>query len=713
VISQPVSLAPRPALLAGREQLLGEMDAVLSADDRPWPRSVVLSGMAGAGKTTVAVEYAHRHLAEVGVAWQFAAEDREVLAAGFSELAAQLGARELFDARDPVASVHAVLAAYPAGWILVFDNAPDWASVQTFLPPAGRGRVVVTSQSSLWPSGPVLEVPVLDTKVAAGFLVSRTSDPDREAARDLASELGGLPLALEQAAAFIHATGNSLAGYLALFRQRRAALLSRGEVAGYGKTVAATWGLAFSRLDHADPAAAGLLRLLACCAPEAIPLPLLLQSGPALATQPARTAALLLTLPVNDPLALSDAIIALRRYSLVTPAGAGLVSVHRLVQAVTLDQIPAELADAWRQATAALIEAAIPGDTFDPGSWPVCAAVLPHAIAALAADSDGLERIADYLGSRGSYAAARDLQQRIYDAREHELGPEDPRALMASVRLINWIGEAGDTAGARDRYALLIPVYERVIGAEHPGSLTARNNHARWTGKAGNAAGARDQLADLLPVRERVLGPEHPDTIATRANLARWAGETGDAAGARDEYAALLPLRERILGPEHPDTMTARHNFARWTGQAGNAAGARDEHAVLLPVRERVLGPEHPDTLTTRASLAYWTGQAGDAAEARDLYAALLPVRQHVSGPDHPDTLSDQANLAYWSGQAGDAAGARDQYAALLPVRQYVSGPDHPATLTARASLADWSRKADAPAGPPPLSPDRRSGATT
>jgi hypothetical protein len=417
--------------------------------------------------------------------------------------------------RDPVASVHAVLAAYPAGWMLVFDNAPDRVSVQGFLPPAGRGWVLVTSQSPLWPPGQVLDVPVLGTEVAAEFLVSRTGDPDREAARELAAELGGLPLALEQAAAFLHATGDSLAGYLVSFRQRRGALLSRGEPTGYGKTVATTWALAFSRLEQSAPAAAGLLRLLAYCAPEAIPLPLLLQPGTALAARSAQRPEPLLAALIDDPLSLRDAIAELRRYSLIGLAGGGMVSVHRLVQAVTLDQMPAELAASWRQVAAALIEAAVPGDPFEPGSWPVCAAMLPHAIAALAAGGAGLERIADYLGAGGSYAAARDLQHRIADARERILGPEHPDTLMARIRLVNWKGEAGDAARARDLYAALIPVCEHVFGTEHPSTLTSRNNHARWTGKAGNAAGARDMLAHLLPMRERVLGSEHRDTLAT------------------------------------------------------------------------------------------------------------------------------------------------------------------------------------------------------
>ena len=90
----------------------------------------------------------------------------------------------------------------------MFDNAPGRAAVEAFLPPAGPGRVLITSQSALWPPGQAVEVPVLDTEVAAEFLVTRTGDPDQQAARELAAELGGLPLALEQAAAYIQATGD-------------------------------------------------------------------------------------------------------------------------------------------------------------------------------------------------------------------------------------------------------------------------------------------------------------------------------------------------------------------------------------------------------------------------------------------------------------------------------------------------------------------------
>jgi hypothetical protein len=657
VAGVPVSLAPRPTLPAGREELLADLDARLSAGDDPWPRVVALHGLGGAGKTTVAVEYAHRHLAETGLAWQFPAEDPAVLMAEFTRLAAQLGASDVLDARDPVASVHAVLVAFPAGWLLVFDNAPDRASIEAFLPPAGRGRVVITSQSALWPPGQGMEVPVLGTQVAAGFLVARTGDPDERAAAELAEELGGLPLALEQAAAYLQATGGSPASYLTAFRQRREGLLARGTPTGYRKTVTTTWSLAFAQLEHSTLSAVGLLRVLACCAAEAIPLSLLLQPRPGLAGELGAEVAPALVPLLDDPLAAGDAIAALRQYSLVTPAGNGSVSVHRLVQAVTADQMPADLASEWRQATAALIEAAIPGDTDAPETWSVCAALFPHAQAALADDSAGMTRLANYLGNRGSYAAAMQLHQRIADARDQALGPEHPETLTARNDLAYWTGEAGDATGARDQFAALLPAMEHVLGAEHPETLTARRGLAAWTGVAGDATGARDQFAALLPVRERVSSPEHPDTLDVRGNLAHSTGVAGDAAGARDQYAALLPVAERALGPQHPDTLDVRGNLAHWTGVAGDAAGARDQFAALLPVRERVLGPEHPETLITRGGLAYWTGEAGDAAGARDQYAALPPLFERVLGPEHPDTLTARGNLAHWTREARREAG--------------------------------------------------------
>ena len=690
----PVRLAPRP-ILAGREPLLGDLDARLAPDPgRPGPRVVALCGLGGAGKTSVAVEFAYRHLGGTGVCWQFSAEDPAVLAAEFGVLAVQLGAREVVDPRDPVASVHAVLARQAAGWLVVLDNAADLASVAAFIPPAGPGRVVITSQNQHWPPGWAVHVPELAVEIAAEFLVARTGDADRGAAEELAEAMGGLPLALEQAAAYMQATGTSLAEYVGLFRKRQAELLARGEAAGHREHVAATLSLALSKLEAEAPASAGLVRLLAFLAPAPVPLRLLLASKHAEAELPAEMAHIVGPL-LGDALATGDAVAAMRRYSLALPAGGGLVQVHRLVQAITRDRLSANEAVSWRQAAATLVEATIPANPMLPTAWPVCAVLLPHARAALDLTSDGIHHIAQYLGWSGSYPAARDLFVLIADAYRdsNDHGPKHRDTLAVRNQVAIWTGMAGGAAGARDQLAALLPILERVQGPEHPDTLDAHHNLACWTGRAGDAAGARDQLAALLPILKRAQDPEHPNTLATRQELASWTGMAGDVARARDQFDALLPVLERVQGPEHPDTLTARANLASWTGEAGDAAGARDQLAALLPVLERVQNPEHPDTLAIRHQLASWTGEAGDAAGARDQLAALLAVLERVQGPEHPDTLATRHQLASWTGQVRDAARARDQLAALLPIRERVQGPEHPNTLATRANLAYWTGK--------------------
>ena len=151
-----------------------------------------------------------------------------------------------------------------------------------------------------------------------------------------------------------------------MFRERRADLLARGEP-GHPATWLPPWALALSRLEEEAPAAAGLLRLLACLAPEPVPLALLL-SDARIAGQLAPDVTAMLGPLLGDPVAARDAITALRRYSLVTPAGDGMVLVHRLVQAITLAQVPADVAGQWEQAAAALVEAAIPADPQLPAS---------------------------------------------------------------------------------------------------------------------------------------------------------------------------------------------------------------------------------------------------------------------------------------------------------------------------------------------------------
>lgn len=646
-----VWLAPRPAMLAGRESLLAEVDARLNESTAPWPRVIALHGLGGTGKTSVALEYAHRHQSAMRVVWQFAAEDPVMLADGFGRLAAQLGVgTRAADSRDPVASVHAALAEEPLPWLLIFDNAPDAVAAREFVPAIGHGFVLITSQSAIWPPRQGAEVRALGTGVAAKYLSDLTGDPDGHSAAELAAELGGLPLALEQAGAYTYATGSTLSGYLGLFRQHRMELLARGEVPDHPATVEAILGLALSRLAADSPAAVALLRLLAFLAPEPVPLSLLLEQGYLMADIDAGAADTIRTV-LADGVAAADAVAALRRYSLITPAANQMLVTHRLVQTVLRHQLAPDQVMSWRRAAAGLIEAAIPSDPDLPASWAAFAVLLPHVLAAVDEGSPGMARTATYLGHTGNYAAATDLFIKIVLRREAVLGAEHTDTLDSRGDLAVWIGSAGDYETARDQLTALLPDCERILGTEHSITLTTREWLAHWIGETGDAAAARDMLAELIKTHERLHGTDHRPILVTRANLASWTGEAGNPAAARDMYAELLPEVERALGAENPETLSVRNNIARWTGEAGNAGGARDLYARLLPDVERILGAEHPDTILYRSRFAAFTGEAGDAAAARRRYEVLLPVIERVLGADHQQALKAREALVRWTEQ--------------------------------------------------------------
>ncbi|MGW4800694.1 tetratricopeptide repeat protein, partial [Nonomuraea sp. NPDC004297] len=523
VPTRPVQLPPRPPRLLGRDETVEELRARLLDGGPAQPCVVAVHGLGGVGKTSLTLEYAHRHLGDYQLVWQLPAADPAVLSAAYARLAALLGLRETLDAADPVDQVHAALAARTEPWLLIFDNAPEADALRPYLPPAGPGHVLITSRSGNWPREQGLELPVLEPEPAVALVLTRSGQQDAAAASAVVAELGALPLALEQAAAFMAETGLTLAEYLDLLHGQRAELLAQGQAWGYEERVTTTWQLAFRNLTGTSRQAIALLRVLACYSHEVIPYHLLLSR---LAGRSARelfaadvqrqraygrmpnsrmrlvrdfrlwmsAMAVLQELP-RDPVSINAAVGALRSHSLIGQPADGTVAVHRLVQAVTLDQLAPEEQQRWRDAASVLLESVLPDDPADAAAWPRYALLLPHILVALSPVSPGMDKTARYLGASGDYRTAKSLFQEICDALTARLGPE------------------------------------------HPATLTARHELARWTGELGDAAAARDMYADLLPLRRGQVGPEHPLTLTIRHELARWTGELGDAAAARDMYA--------------------------------------------------------------------------------------------------------------------------------------------------------------------------------
>ncbi|HEY4026977.1 MAG TPA: helix-turn-helix domain-containing protein, partial [Candidatus Dormibacteraeota bacterium] len=274
----------RNGYFTGREAFMERLHDALSARTPGVPQAI--TGLAGVGKTQTALEYVHRWAGEYRAVLWADATSRESLTADFvafaETLALPVGPDE--EPRVVVAAVQRWLEQNP-GWLLVLDNVDELADVEAFLPP-GEGGVVLTMRAQA--SGTVaegIELEAMPAEEAVLFLLRRAkvAPPDgradeapateREIAAEIASEFGGLPLALDQAGAYVEETDCGLAGYLARYRTQQGELLRRrgAQARDHPTSIAATFALAFSQVEQADAAAADVLRLSAFLHPDSIP----------------------------------------------------------------------------------------------------------------------------------------------------------------------------------------------------------------------------------------------------------------------------------------------------------------------------------------------------------------------------------------------------------------------------------------------------------
>ncbi|MCX5123284.1 tetratricopeptide repeat protein [Streptomyces sp. NBC_00347] len=646
----------------------------------------VLAGMGGVGKTQLAADHA-RHAWGNGeldlLVWVTAATRQAVIDA-YARAAADILHT---DPADPERAAQAFLAwLEPAPgrprWLIVLDDVADPADLRDLWPPAHpRGRTLVTTRrrdAALATHGRLVPVGLFTPAEATAHLrhaltAQGRSEPEADLAA-LAEDLGHLPLALSQAAAYLVDTGLSAAAYRTRLadraRQLADLLPEPGELPDdQSAPAAAAWSLSVDRANELRPAglARPMLQLAAMLDPNGIPEQVLTGESTLGHLTDHRLFEHRYS-PTPKPPAVTEeeaagALRALHRLSLIdhSPAEAHqAVRIHQIVQRAIRESLGPDYRDALAHIAADALIAAWPDTERDVG---LTSALRANATALIACADRSLYQpavhpvlyyLGESLGNSGQVSAAIHHFQLVTNTATQGLGPDHPSTLRSRSDLAAWRGEAGDTVGAAEAATLLLVDQLKVLGPDHPNTLIVRSNLALWRGKAGDAAGAVTAFADLLEDYLHVLGPDHPHTLIVRSNLAEWRGEAGDTAGAVTAFAALLEDYLHVLGPDHPHTLTARNNLASWRGEAGDPDGAASAFAALLEDRLRVLGPDHPDTLTNRNNLAHWTGEAGDAAGAVTAFAALLEDHLRVLGPDHPHTLVTQSSISRWLRHAGE-----------------------------------------------------------
>ena len=524
--------------------------------------------------------------------------------------------------------------------------------------------------------------------------VDQTSD-EYLAAQKLVQEVGGLPLALDQAGAYIEETASSFQEYLEVYHTYRLELLQRrgGLTTNHPESVLTTWKVAFTQIEKHNALATHILRLCAFLDPDEIPEELLL-TGIQQMTNASNAA---------SPFELSEAISVLLRFSLVRCNGkTQTLTIHRLVQAViqdTMDQAQQQ------HCTTAVIHAL--SEIFPKeivvANWVRCQRFLSHALLCVSwieqtpmgsiGAASLLDRIGYYLNMRARYEEAKPLFQRALVIRGQVLGPEHPdiAQTLSNLAFLYHHQDKYEEAMSFLQRALLMR--QQVLGMAHPDTATSFNALALLYRDQEYYEQAESFYQQSLAIREQVLGPEHPETAHSLSNLAWLYRNQGKYQEAEALYDRSLAIRKRVLGLEHPDTATSLNGLALLYAAQQSSEKAEQLFKQALAIRQQVLGTRHLHTTQSTNALALLYRNRGEYEKAEPLFQQALAIREHILGTDHPRTVTIRNNLAILYRDQGNYEKAVPLFQHTLAVRARLLGPDHPQTVACKVNLALCQRE--------------------
>ena len=588
-----VNLPERPELFVGRVDELYQLDKSLARLGGVVVQAV--HGLGGIGKSALAARWGSLNFTRYNPVWWISADTQAAIDGGLASLALALNT-SLGRALPPETLREWAVQwlATHKDWLVILDNVNDPSDVKALLARTTTGRFLITSRRATgWHGiatpiklGLMKEGEAVELLVAIG--VSRGLSDLTEAAM-LCEELGYLPLAVEQAGAYLTETGINARDYMDLLARYPAEMYRETAEGGdASRTVARIWDATLDRFVD-EPLAGELLRILAWYAPDRIPRRIVDEAG--------------------QQLDVLRALGRLAAYSMIVIDGE-FISMHRLVQAVarTSDtkspyRTAGNIADARLRATA-LLEAALPDDD-TAEAWSAWEALLPH-----------IDALASHVPPESDTGAIANIITR---------GALFRIGVDSDVQAIPYLERALDFCG-------------RVLGYDHRATMACWNNLAFAYFSTGELTSAIFFCERNLEDHLQVLGRDHPDTLISRNNLAYAYQLSGDPARAIPLYEENLEDRIRILGPEHPKTLASRNNLAHAYKSAGDPARAIPLYERNLEDRIRILGPEHPKTLASRNNLAHAYMSAGDLARATSLFernvddgSGVLPNRSTLT----------------------------------------------------------------------------------
>ena len=601
----------RNSYFTGREEIFTQLRKALTTRQvAALTQPQAISGLGGIGKTQTAIEYAYRFAKEYQAVLWIKGDSNDTLISDFVSIAGllHLSQKAEMEQGHIINAVKRWLERH-TGWLLILDNVEEIALVKNFIPAITRGHVLLTTRAkAMGRIAQRIELEKMQPDEGALFLLrwaniiaphatlSEVSASDYTKAREISEIMDGLPLALDQAGAYIEETACGLSGYLNLYRKRSMSLLKeRGKLASdHPEAVTTIWSNSLEKVQQANPAAAELIQLCTFLYPDMIPEEIIIEGSTELGP--------ILQPVAEDQIELNVAIGELLKFSLIqrSPDG-GNLALHRLVQFVLKERMNKETQRLWAERAVRAVNRALPD--IELATWQQHQRYLPQF------------QFCKTLIEQWKMVfpeAAQLLYQAGYYFKLH-----------------------GQYAQSEQFFSAALMIYQQIREPDDSDVIACFDNLAILFQKQGKSVEAETLYRRILEMSETVLGPEHPNLVPTLNNLGSLYQERSKYAEAEALYQRTLLIDQKTWGLDHPNVAVDLSNLARLYQAKSEHSRAEEFSQQALEIWEQLLGSDRILLLSGLESYALFLRKVNREIEAEGLenFAQTLRATHNQENP--------------------------------------------------------------------------------
>ena len=599
------------SLFVGQKDVLDKLQKIFfhCADSKLMSRrSCLLWGTGGIGKTQICLRFIEEMADRLSHVFWIDASSEENIAMSLRGIFG-ISATQASCLDDSVESVLQWMSVLQEEWLIVFDNAdvPCVDVVEKFIPPGNRGNILITSRNQsmgrVASSENIIEISEMEEADAISLLLKAShldaSAEHIEGAKNIVTELGCMPLAVDQAGAYINAGRCSIDKYcLHLFLCRQALMSDATFRRASNQMVYGTWDLSFKEIKKrasgqtsagdAQAAHAAILILQICAfyhhsnISKDIFRSAAEESRKHVVDEVAEKLPLAMSSLDHTLLALDDkgywdesifkqGIAVLLSFSLMKQDETSeMLSVHPLVHCWSREQLSKSEQQRMYEMGSIILSCAI-SQRLSSYDYGLRLLIFPH------------------IKANELYGSQMGLTKKYYDDKWNNF--------------IFVIREIGDWKYAEQLEAQVLEMRKKLLSAEHPGSFRSMRNipgthsiQRRWNE-------AEQVEVQVLDMRKKLLAAEHPHTLISKKNLAKSYAKQEKWNETEQQEVQVLDMSKKVLGPEHPDTLSMGHLAYIYLSQ-GKWNEAEQLEVQVLDMRKKLLGAEHPHTLISMGNLA-------------------------------------------------------------------------------------------------------------